>query len=167
MRRASSNIFRIAAILLILVLFSTCIVTGRLARYVSSTQGMDSARVARFELTQSGVQEDVFYTHIQPGQVTLHTITVQNKSEVAMRYRVQMVNVTQNLPGLCFQLARWENGEDSTELFEEATNTFSEELAPGSSEVTIVIRTVWDNTDPANIEKVDYVKMIVTAEQID
>lgn len=167
MRTINNYILRLAAILLILVMFSTCIVTGRLAKYVTTASGGDSARVAKFELTESGVQKNAFYVPIKPGVVTVHTITVQNNSEVAMRYSVQMVNETNNIYGLKFNLTGKKSGGILTGNFDADSNIFTDDLAPDSDEVTVEIQTTWDNTDPQYAEMVDYVNIVITAEQID
>jgi len=118
-------------------------------------------------LTETGVQDGVFAVPIAPGEVDVHTVTVQNSSEVAMRYSVQLVNESNNLPGLKFLMTGMDAGGNSTGTFHEAAVTFSDDLLPSSEEVTIKIQTSWSDTDPKNAEKIDWVRIVVTAEQID
>ena len=163
-------ILRVAAILLVLTMFSISIVTGRLAKYVTTASGDDSARVAKFELTETGLQEDAFYVHIAPGETPVHTITVINSSEVAMRYTVQLENMTNNLPDLKFVMTGKNNGGQIVGSYNDAIRTYSGDLPANAGEdgkITIHVQTAWNSTDPAHAEKVDWVRILVTAEQID
>lgn len=79
-------LFKTAAILLMLVLVSTSLVTGRYARYTTTAESSDSARVAKFEVVGSGAGEvDVNCTATGSNQ---YIVTVENKSEVAVSYEI-------------------------------------------------------------------------------
>lgn len=88
--RPSGNIMmRLAAVLFCLVMFSTHLMGGLYARYVTRDSGSDSARVAKFDVEGSG-----------SGEITLqaestangeYTITVTNNSEVDVSYDVDVV----------------------------------------------------------------------------
>lgn len=82
-----------ALILLCLVLVSSHLTSGLYARYTSSSTGSDSARVAKFEVETSGANENISVTadtdSSQNG--TTYTITIENKSEVAVSYKLTPV----------------------------------------------------------------------------
>jgi len=82
-QKFNTILMRVIAVLLMLVLLSTAAVTGRFARYISSSSGSDSARVAKF---------NVDYT-LAPveGKNGEYTLRVQNNSEVAVKYSVSIV----------------------------------------------------------------------------
>ena len=67
-RKAHVIVLRAAAVLLILVMLSTSMVAGRYARYTSSASGNDSARVAKFRVTESGDLKTTFIVKISPGK---------------------------------------------------------------------------------------------------
>ena len=167
MKNRSNYMLRIASVLLVLVLFSTSIVTGRLARYVTTDSGSDSSRVAVFNLTQSGVAEEDFMTHIAPGTEVFHTIEVQNLSEVAMSYTIQLVKESHNLPGMTFYMLGEDEHGTPVGTFDPPTLTFKDSFPAGSQKRIIQLKTSWHNPNPANAEKVDWIRILLTAEQID
>ena len=122
-RKINTILMRVFAVLLMLVLLSTAMVTGRFARYISSASGSDSARVAKF---------DVDYT-LTPvaNENGKYTLQVTNNSEVAVKYSVDIVftNVELTNGNLDVKL----NDQDGTF----ANNTFSfgemEQLAPNTT----------------------------------
>ena len=84
-KNSSSIIMRIAVILLCLVLFSAHLASGMFARYTTSVQAKDGARIANLGVTIS----DVSQTSItDDGQYTTFSCTVDNTSEVAFAYDV-------------------------------------------------------------------------------
>ena len=87
MRRRSTvqlhtAVMQLAAVLLILVLLTTCLVTGRFARYVSSDSQTDSARIAAYVFRVEDNQKHFLdISSIQkPGDVIIYKFTVTNKS---------------------------------------------------------------------------------------
>ena len=48
-----NKMMRIASVLLVAVLLSTCAISGTFAKYVTTDSGSDSARVAKFAFTVS------------------------------------------------------------------------------------------------------------------
>ena len=78
-RKPHAIVLRAAAVLLILVLFTTSIVSGRYARYTSSATGHDSARVAKFRVTEEGIDGQMIKVSIAPGQTVKHEIIVHNR----------------------------------------------------------------------------------------
>lgn len=167
MKNRSNYMLRVASVLLVLVLFSTSIVTGHLARYVTTATGSDSSRIAAFNLTQSGVSEQDFMTSIAPGNMEIRTIEVQNLSEVAMHYTIQLINESYNLPHLTFSMLGEDEYGTSAGTFDPNTLTFEDSLPANSDKRYIRLKTIWNDTDPANAEKVDWIRILLTAEQID
>jgi len=79
-QKFNTILMRVIAVLLMLVLLSTAAVTGRFARYISSSSGSDSARVAKFDVAVS----DIAFNN---GDGT-YTFTVTNNSEVTVGYSI-------------------------------------------------------------------------------
>ena len=83
---------RIASILLCLVLFSVYMTSGMLAKYTTGGSGKDQGRVAKFSV--SAAADNANYEFKQSDketeQVKSYTVTVNNPSEVAVRYTVQL-----------------------------------------------------------------------------
>ena len=81
-----------ALILLCLVLVSSHLTSGLYARYTSSSTGSDSARVAKFAVETSGADENISVkTGTSDPDTTSYTITIENKSEVAVSYQLTPV----------------------------------------------------------------------------
>jgi len=160
--RAPVNwMLRAASILLCLVLVSSYLVCGMFARYTTSASGSDSARVAKFEIQETGVSTISLNDPISPGEKVTRTLTVQNKSEVAVEYEVTVVNQSGNLP-----LKFYVDGSNATE------NPVKRTLKPMAvedvlHEYSLVIE--WPDTltsaDLAGL--VDHITVSVSATQID
>lgn len=156
-RKAHVIVLRAAAVLLILVMLSTSMVAGRYARYTSSASGNDSARVAKFRVTESGELKTTFIVKISPGKSVDKTITVANDSEVAVEYEIIARNEHNNLP-LQFQLMDMD-GE---------TPVDAAQLAPGKTK-DLTFRIIWEAgyTSDSYIGMVDAIQLTITATQID
>lgn len=94
-------VFRIAALLVCLVLITTYLLSGAYSKFFSGASGGDSARVARFS---PGFTSDKVITvnNQTPGYNDEITFTVQNfsgdkKSETAMKYKI-VLKTTGNIP---------------------------------------------------------------------
>lgn len=88
-----------AAILLCLTMFSVHLTSGVYARYTTTASGSDSARVAKFEIEETGtVLSSGIEAALVPGEKVERTISVENKSEVIVKYSVSLTNETGNLP---------------------------------------------------------------------
>lgn len=79
-------IVRTAMVLLCLVLVSTCWMGGLLAKYSTTGSGGDEARVAKFEVHTNGVKTEDISCTAEKNSDGVYTITVNNASEVAVRY---------------------------------------------------------------------------------
>lgn len=110
-------LLRSAAVLLLLVLISTSIVSGRYARYASAASSQDGARIAAyvFDLHDTSGQYIDISDITKPGDSVTYSFTVTNKndtwvSEVSENYQITM-ELRGSLPLSC-QLSG--NGETLT-----------------------------------------------------
>ena len=107
-----NKMMRIASVLLVAVLMSTCAISGTFAKYVSTSTGSDTARVAKWDFTIGGTDIttsntftfDLFTTAydeenvdkdgngsevvIAPGTTGSASVTLTNNSEVNANYAV-------------------------------------------------------------------------------
>ena len=89
-RRPSGNLMmRLAAVLFCMVMFSTYLMGGLYARYVTRGSGSDSALVAKFDVVGSGSGEIALRAETRENGV--YTVTVTNNSEVDVSYDVDVV----------------------------------------------------------------------------
>ncbi len=158
---------RIAAVLLCLALFSTYLVTGLFARYTTSAQGSDHARVAKFSIQGSGELLQSIEASLFPGESKAVTLVIENNSEVAVEYTVAVTNVTNNLP-LSFRMVK----EESSPILVANGTTFTAQQIPGDHIDKYTLYIDWEaendeNRDPDWMGKVDYITVTVTAAQID
>lgn len=143
-------LMRTVAVLLMLVLLSTGIVSGRYARYVSSASGEDGARVAKFDVTVSDNAFSSFFTvNIRPGDSIKKTVKVTNNSEVVVAMDFSVENVYKNLPL-------------------EILNQLGGEIAPGETkDIPLTIFWPEDKADDSYCGKVDLLKISLTVVQVD
>lgn len=118
-------LFKTAAILLMLVLVSTSLVTGRYARYTTTAESSDSARVAKFEVT--GVKKNDVSIECKTTDSGECVFSVNNESEVAISYTIGVS--TDNLDKLTVKL----DGNNGTENGNLVSFTASKTLAPGAT----------------------------------
>lgn len=147
----------IIASLLVLVLLSTTLISRSVANFVKSDTGGDSARVAKFSLTQAGVIENTLtFTGLHPRGEFSRDFLVKNDGEVALSYTLTATN-TDNLP-IDISI----NDQDAQPF------VFTGELAPGASdEYTIEIDWPSSENDYKYTGMVDYFKVTISAVQID
>ena len=162
-----SLMIRIAAVLFCLVMFSTYLMGGLFARYTTSDQGGDSARVAKFDVACSVAQATDEDGKDIEGKFTL---TVTNNSEVAVAYSI---HVAFSAP-----MSITIGGETKTLAEGETSVTFTNDdwtLAPGEDDKHTLQFAITDwtgvtnkDTDSGPTEPVTFVfEVSVTAEQID
>lgn len=170
MRRKKSNkepsftIMHLALIMLCGVLITTHS-TGRLyAKYKSEVSGSDEARVAYFEVNQdltviksNGREESktinsfVVDDTLTPGESTTYVFSVENKSEVAVKFTVSGRTVYGELPL--------------------TLKTEEVDMMPGESK-TIRFQVLWDDQTASKTSvdycgKIDMIEIFVTVSQID
>lgn len=106
-----NRMMRIASVLLVAVLLSTCVISGTFAKYTSTVGGSDSATVAKWSIEVNGgeiatnnpsVTFDLFTTNAQydeegndvaperiaPGTKGSFNFKVKNTSEVSVKYTI-------------------------------------------------------------------------------
>lgn len=156
-----NNMMRIASVLLVAVLLSTCVISGTFAKYTSESTGTDTARVAKWDFTIGGTDIttsetftfDLFttaYTEsnvdkdgngtevvIAPGTTGSATVALTNNSEVSAKYTV---NFSAEENGVPLQWSvdgtTWKN--DISELDIAATD-----IAMNNGSATITIHWKW------------------------
>lgn len=150
-------VFYLSFVLLCAVLITTHMMSGLYARYTTRATSSDSARVAKFRVTDTLTVTDskgdvvhsftMFEDSLIPGESTTYTFAVQNDSEVAVRFSVRGEASINNLP------------------LEMSPVTIT--LAPNTSE-TVQLFVSWpaSKNDPAYGDMIELIEIFVTAEQI-
>ena len=160
-------VLRLAAVLLSLVLITTGMVSGRYARYVTSASGSDSARVAKFTVTQSILQgetdlaQTIPMLEIKPGKTVIIDVVVEHDTEVAVRNTVDVQSLYSNLP---LTISVQEKGTETS-----GSSTFTATYGPGTfkKEYEAAITWVRGSNDVDYIGMVDLITITVTSEQVD
>lgn len=143
---------RIVSILIVLVLLSTSMLSGLYARYTTSIGGSDSARVARFAVTEEGELLSFFTVDIQPGSTVSRSVTVENKSEVAVEYSILPASKYGNLPL----------------QFQSVSSAGTSVLQPGQTEeYTLNITWPADQNSTEYCGMVDLIQLTLQAAQVD
>jgi len=139
------------------LLVATVVFTGvTFSSYISSTVGQDTARVAKFEVTGTGMQEiQINAEAMVPGSQITKLFTVQNASEVSVKLTITAELMYNKLP-LQLTINSVEHQLIST-------------LAVGSSEQTYDLVISWPSahSDVQWAGKTDVIRLIVNAQQID
>jgi hypothetical protein len=158
LKRLSRILMRTAAVLLVLVMMSTALVTGRFARYTSSASGSDSARVAKFEVTENTDSLTIeTAADVIPGGTIKKDIIVTNNSEVAIEYRIAVRSIYENLP-LTFSVQVGESVQSAP---------FTANMAPGETKDYTLIAEWTGSNDISYAGKVDMLEITLSATQID
>lgn len=93
--KRTTPIFYIAMLLLVLVLFSTRMVCSLYARFISTADGSDSARVATFNVDCQGPQDATMDIKLDFFDSTKQTDTIEfavtSSSEVAVSYEISLL----------------------------------------------------------------------------
>ncbi len=159
------------AVLLVLTAVSSVMLSGIYAKYTKGDSADSSARVARFDITESGeLFSKEFAIEIDPKVKTVElddTVMITNNSEVDVRCTFS-TSSQNNLP-LQYQ---WTCGGDSQIITNEnPTATFN--LDSNEGEKTYSLKVIWDtesntsNTDFIYRRQVDSIILNITCEQID
>jgi len=160
----------IAAVLFCLTLFSVYLVTGLVARYTTSAQHSDRARVAKFSIEGGGHLLQDITADLAPGDSQKVDIQIKNGSEVAVEYTVEVTNVTKNLP-LSFKMVKDDNGSAQVHTSADYIK-FTEQQIPGSHTDKYLLTIEWpaaegEDRAPERMGMVDYITVMVTAAQTD
>ena len=143
-------VFRISMILFCALLASIYLTGGLYARYTAHATGSGSAQVASFSFDDDLSEQDTTIPlSFAPGDKDSTTISIQNKGDVTIRYVVKVQNLTKNLP------------------IEDAVIS-SEDIARGGS-TTFTWEVEWPQSENSvsYMGKMDIIRIIVTAEQVD
>lgn len=151
--RRPNWILCLAGVLFCLTLFSMHLTSGLYARYTTSASGSDSARVARFNIEQTGELTQLIELDVYPGFAESYTLALKNNSEVAVSYTVTAEQLTMNLP-----LEVSLSGSTSGTM-----------AADAAGEVTCTLKIEWpsEDNDEARSQDIDAIRVTVRAEQID
>lgn len=160
------------AFLLCATLFSIHFTSNLYARYITTDIDDNNARVAKFEITYKGtVFENNITADIKPDENENVTLIIENKSEVAVEYTLEVTNVTKNLP-LKFKLEPKGSAPEfdlKNEPSEDIKTTKARQIA-GNHTDEYILKIIWDKNNANNIDfvgMVDHLTVSVTVTQID
>lgn len=166
-KKINTILMRTVAVLLMLVLVTSGMVSGRFARYVTTATYEDSARVAKFNIVETkGAAFTQIPAKITPGETTEY-ISVKNYSEVAVEFTIKVESPYKNIP-LMFRITDGETVLKATEKANE-TLTFTGTIGPGQEDKQYQLVIVWPE-DPDNIDyigRVDLIQVTLNAVQVD
>lgn len=161
-------IYRALAVLICSVLLTTHMVAGLFAKYTYKETSLVTARVAKFDILGEGTFTDEFVANVAPGEAEqlIAQIDIGGNLEVAANISIDVVNVTKNIP-YEYKLKKLV-GDDYVDV-----DSFSFEYYPssGNANYRLFIYIPEDDELPdSNLAyrgMVDYIKIAVTAKQID
>ena len=148
----------VACVLLCLTLVSIHLTSGLYARYTSADAGVDSGRIAKFDIKHGRYKlSEELVLALAPG-THVTEIEVYNKSEVTVDYTITIENVTGNIP-LQFQV---DDGVASSGLFTR------EHTIPMDSVYKYELKIIWPAEDAlAYMGMVDLLRITVNTVQKD
>lgn len=149
----------LAGVLLCLTLISFHFCGGLYARYTAGGAGEDTARVAKFDISDSGAYfSQNLLIQSAPDKPIEKQIEVKNNSEVTVAYIVTIRNSTGNIP-YTFSV------DDCAPLEDECVATCY--LAPGTQK-TVKIMVGWSAESALEyVGMVDLIKISICAQQVD
>ncbi|MDO4363224.1 MAG: hypothetical protein Q4C99_01730 [Clostridia bacterium] len=156
--KGSNLIFRLLSLLLVFTLASAYLLSGVAAKYTSHSGGADNARVASFNVTQSGTATADIALDIKPGDTVQYEVAVTSNSEVALSYTIGVENKYNNLP-LEFKMLDENNNEinsDTIMYSDSKTHNYKLQIAWPSNE-----------DDVSYSGKVDLLVVTLDASQVD
>lgn len=164
-------VLRATGILLGMVLVSTYLVCGLFARYTTSASGSDSARVAKFEISEQQFGSlpnfsQVISAAVTPGIPYVTAAQVVNSSEVAVEYEITVSNLTGNLP---LEFIVFEDPAAPV-VSVDGSCVFSDDMAPGTDKTYTLQILCAPSTNQQALEdmgKVDQIVINLSATQID
>ena len=148
---------RILPIYLVYLLIVTFLLSGvSFSQYATTTSGEESARVAAFDVSQTGSFSALFQLQVMPGFRETYEIVLTNKSEVTVDYTLSAEQLADNIP---LQIR----------FLDESGLTVSDSFSAGSSESrTYTLEVVWDasKNNAAYSYEVDAIRVVLTATQV-
>ena len=143
-------VFRVGMLLLCAFLLSSHMMGGLYARYSTQATASDSIFVAEFSFKDDLSEQSLSIPiSLKPGESIPTTINITNDGDVTIRYVAKIENLTDNLP------------------IEDQTFT-SEEIVSGATR-SFDLEIEWPKND-SSIEymgKIDVLRVVVSAEQVD
>ncbi len=131
-----NNFMRIASVLMVLTLLSTCAISGTFAKYVTSDGSKDEARVAHFGVVVSATDDSNFETEyinttngltvksssaetvVAPGTSgTAIKFAITGTPEVATKIDIDMT-ITSDIHVKSGEHLNWTTGGDTTDIFD-------------------------------------------------
>ena len=109
---------RLATMIFVLVLVSTCMLAGLLAKYTSTAEAQDGARVAGFSVNVENVtaEEDSKMDLGSTEPLAVYAMKITNQSEVAVNYSVEL-KLNEKLPtGIYVYLANDPTGKTTVNV---------------------------------------------------
>lgn len=160
-RKREKFILSTAALLLCLVLVSFYMIGNLHAKYKTQASSSDSARVAKFTITENAGDLDQTKTlaiSLAPGESKEYPVSVTSNSEVAVEYSIKAECEYKNLP-LQFQMINSDGKEIESE----------EIPANDSTTRTYKLKVTWPETEksPEYAGKTDMVAVTLQAVQKD
>lgn len=154
-------LWRIPAVLLLLVLITACFGPYLYARYVSSTKVPEqSATVAYFDTDMPNPLETTVYVDMNPtSQPRSFTVRATNGSEVSVRFILE-TETDGNLPLLFSGI---------TPLVEDSTGCWHFDAPPATAQTPLTFTVAWDPNETGfqYAGGVNFLKLTVSAEQLD
>ena len=166
-RKLNLILMRAVAALLMMVLVTSGMVSGRFARYVTTATYEDGARVAKFNIIENrGTLITDMRADIAPGTST-EMISVQNFSEVAVQFTIKVESLYDNIP-LKFQILDGTTSVAETKTANEDL-TFTSTIGAEQETKTYTLNIIWpiDETNINYCGRVDLIQVTLDAVQID
>ncbi len=151
------------AVLLCLALASTYFVSGLFARYTTSDQSSESARVAKFSIEGDGILSESIEVSLAPGDTQEKSFTIENNSEVAVEYTVTINNMTKNLPLVLSLVTPPTVVKDDTTTDDIAVTAHQD---PGSHSDEYTLHITWPKND-VNYEETDAARDLALMGMVD
>lgn len=159
-------LMRTVAVLLLLVLVTSSMISGRFARYVTTASFEDGARVAKFNIIETkGPLMTQMEIDILPGTST-SVIDVKNYSEVAVAFTITVESLYDNIP-LIFQVLDGDTVLATSAAKEDLI--FTDTIGAGQDSRNFQLQIIWPVSD-TNINycgRVDLIQVTLDAVQVD
>lgn len=164
-RRTPVIALRAAAVLLILVMMTTSIVSGRYARYTNSATVSDSARVAKYDVSVKAITGDQIVLDPNSSNTVSYNFSVTSNSEVTVEYDLVIELRKELQAGISLSLVRGEEGISLTP----SGNTYKAENAGTFSPQggTHTYTLTFTATQPIGKDQLEDVAIRVNARQVD
>ncbi len=158
--------------LLLVTLFSMHLVANVYAKYRTTVNNSDEARVALFNITQEGTIFNTIEASVAPNTPQSVELIIKNKSEVAVEYNLTITNTTSNIKPLKYRLnAQGTSPVATTEIGENGESIFKTRQIPGEYIDKYLLEIYWETSenqedDLAYMGMVDYITIAVAVIQI-